>query len=305
MYRKADEKIAGALPNDVESVEKTVMAALDRVNMMRVFDLEGLMDAVMEVRARLEARASKLAADEDVTSVKHDGVDVPTAMHGLSEVPGHDARSTNTITTAPERKKAVADSQAPSDTSDLEKAPPGTYEDDDMLLDLSEPEVEDTVVRNAPIAQPKCTSPMTEIQSTEGPYLLIMPSPARILSSCMHTNHIKTHALLVHLMRSLQLLTRTYAISILLINTTVERESITASGREDGPSAFFANNRIKPALGKTWDWYLDLSCMITSALDSGHGKQGSGRLARGKEQCFEVLHDRYERRTGRWAVIRA
>lgn len=297
VYHSPNTDDNGDPGDEAQSAEMTAMAALDRVRMMRVFDLEGLMDAVLEVRARIQGRESKSIAYETTRLINACGVEAQIISRDGAE-------QAEAATISAQQRMAVADSQTSSDVSDLENCSSEIDDDDDMLLDLAGHEAEDTAVTIPPTAQIKLMAPLDESRIPEGPYLLVMPSPARILSSCMHTNHIRTHGLLVHLMRTLQLLTRTYAVCILLVNTTVEHESTTASGREDGPSAFSSNTRIKPALGKTWDWYLDLSCMISTTFASGHGKEGVEQLEAENQQCFEVLHDRYDLRKGRWTVMR-
>ena len=258
------------------------------------------MDAVLEVKARLRAMEQGSMHNGQTRlgqTVKTSGVGDPPVQ----------APNDEGTATAKEQKKVVADSQAASDVSDLEEeigADDGDDDDDDMLLDRLGSASNDPV---NPDPQPHMPTDHNQAdpkdQSHPGPYLLIIPSPARILSPAMHMNHIRTHALLVHLMRTLQQLTQNYAICVLLINTTVEREATAGNAREDGPSAFASKARIKPALGKTWDWYLDLSCMISSPFEAAERKGGVGNGNVGKRCCVEVLHDRYCGRVGRWAVI--
>lgn len=272
--------------NATEDDDKRAMKALDRISVMRVFDVEGLMDAVMEIKATLITleRASDPTISLQPTRDTKQAHSEHTSRDSVAHV-----------------RNEIADSQASDD--DLELTGQNSTvidqreEDSDMLLEALK--ADDT----AKPPEHKDDSNQRERHQYEmpGPYLIVIPSPARIISPAMHTNHVRTHALLVHLMRTLQQLIQTYLVCTLFLNTTVEQDSKAPTNQDDSPSAFNANAKVKPALGRTFDWSLDFSCMVTSPFRDPKNTDQAGNGT--KKHVFEVLHDRTGRRTGRWALL--
>jgi hypothetical protein len=137
----------------------------------------------------------------------------------------------------------------------------------------------------------------------ENPHtLLVLPSLPRLLSPLMHSNHIRGHALLVHLLRSLRHLTSSHAICILILNSVVGGPSSYTDNKKtggiagaEGPSIFASNGGLKPALGKTFAWALDLGMMGSELAGAGDGKQGGS--------VVEVVSDRFGGRVGAWCVL--
>jgi len=278
-----------------DSEDHMVTAALDRTSVMRVFDFEGLLDAVLEVKARLHQLAIAVEQNnstlpEHISRVMDQGQ--PQRQHAAHLEP---AATQETRPDHSARGKEIADSQADSDIYIDEGREDS--DDEEMLLDP---------LLTKPLSDSARDTPSTFHQIRQqpprenGPYLLLLPSPARVLSPAMHINHVRAHGLLVHLMRTLHHMTQQYPLCILLLNSMVERAS---ADHEEGPSAFASNASTRPALGKTWDWFLDLSCMITTPF-KGCRKVEKTIEKLEKEYVFEILHDRSENNSvGRWAVI--
>lgn len=319
---KGKEELSNAM------VEEKVLRAMDLVSVIRVFDFEGLMDGVLEVGERLKGtyvRATKTGPP--TTNPKADEV-------GLGEqLPGDDLRGDSTPLqdethqpepVTPPRRLEIPD----SDEDD---------EDEDMLLDLSPlpPTLMHIHAQHPARPPPGNASPIQQAKDTRTapetvrihhpadqtgehaaanrpnqgtnrqtpPSLLLLPSLPRLLSPLMAANHIRAHALLVHLLRKLNRMTQDFPLCCVLLNGVVSSAGgWGGSGQhEPGPSAFERNTHLRPALGKTYDCLLDVGCLVTRFEDEG----GGGASGEGWEYVFEVLHDREGPRTGRWAVLRA
>lgn len=179
---------------------------------------------------------------------------------------------------------------------------------------------------STPQHQPQLPAPTTLGSHKRPRTLLLMPSLPTLLSPLMRRNHITGHALLSHLGRSLSHLTHSHQVCVVVFNTTVGEWSASGGGSGGGgkmveaergeeargggraatetPSVFAACN-LRPALGRTWPFYLDVSVLVTLAdkkRGGGNGVQGRGGRRKGR-YVFEVLADRYQRRVGRWAVF--
>lgn len=302
-------------------LDRAVCAAMDRVAVMRVFDFEGLMDAVLEVRQRLQGAASSCAA----TAV---GSGLPSAgardrqepkqdvVVGRDQLPDHDSTTGAQHAPSPGRTREIPDSQA-EDSDDemlldrpLQTAAAGWLDKPSAPHDLPQPDAPpapcpplERAPADAP-SQPQASSPPAPgpaALATAAATLLILPSVGALLAPQMAANHVRAHALLVHLQRQLAALTRSHAAACLLLNTVVPLATGAegpdgapgARAREETPSAF-ARVRVKPALGRTYDGLLDVSCLVTA-------QRGSG--TRERRHVFEVLHDREGDWTGRWCIF--
>lgn len=114
----------------------------------------------------------------------------------------------------------------------------------------------------------------------------------------MHANHIRGHALLTHLLRSLRHLTSSHALCVLILNSVVGVPNPNIyhkqSAADEGVSVFAENGGMRPALGKTFAWGVDLSLMGSFVGGGGNG---------GGKRVVEVVGDRFGGRVGRWGVL--
>jgi len=208
---------------------------------------------------------------------------------------------TNGQTRARAEKLEILDSQA----EDFED------EDEDLLLDDYLPDTagdkNNSNTNDTNIPPPHTTTsppaqqhskPKSQPQPHPPKTLLILPSLPRLLSPLMHSNHIRGHALLTHLLRSLRHLTASHALCILTLNSVAGVPNPSSNiytnkqNVDDGVSVFGENAGMRPALGKTFAWGGDLGLMA-----SWVGAAGAKRVV------VEVVGDRAGGRVGRWAVV--
>jgi len=305
------------------------------------------MECVGEIGAVLRG----LEEEEEEEMERVDGGNVD---HGIEAGDGRRAGGGSGVLTAeltgfkPVQKQAdrheIADSQAEDFLSS---------EDDNNDAEgeaTSLPKQSESHATAAPRPQPPTSTSASNSTSTMPPTtphaLILLPSLPRLLSPLMHHNHVRGHALLIHLLRALRHLTTAHAACVVLLNGVVgvpatlaeqgmrpraeiesgdggdedeegnrqaiargfERErpqsrhlSISASASAfnaaadtDAVSIFASNGAMRPALGKTFAWGLDVSLMVSVVGGSG-GRQGV--------RVVEVVSDRFEGRAGRWCEI--
>jgi len=100
------------------------------------------------------------------------------------------------------------------------------------------------------------------------------------------------------------------------VNNTTNAEANPAQPPPATPTpSIFAANALRPALGRTWPFYLDTSVLVTRVRASRGGGGGGGvtvgQQMRDEEEwrgagnkfVFEVLADRFAGRVGRWCCF--
>jgi len=232
-----------------------------------------------------------------------------------------------------QRKIIIQDSQAegedpddededPTATEDTAVVQPSTTTTSPSTKTAAQPDPDDEMLDVPPIqsaSSPPAQGLTTRTSSTPptSKTLLLIPSLPALLSPLMRRNHVTGHALLVHLGRSLAHLTLTHNVCAVVFNATVGEYTPgvrmaeggaerTAGGGAGGAAerdnaSVFASTRIRPALGRTWPFFLDVGCMVSAArsVDESKATRSKGRA----RFVFEVLTDRYRGRVGRWAVF--
>jgi hypothetical protein len=292
---------------------------LDRVRIMRAFDFKGVMECIGEVGSELRRLEEEMEAENerhdrrrhDAEVISHRSKRDDQVSRDLQAAPEEDILQNSDILQATQRRNEIPDSQA--DDVDLSMSFDHDFDHDFEPDDLAmakppqSPFIEMRRTSPSAAAIPSNAAPQSQhhLQPGTTPHtLLILPSLPRLLSPLMHSNHIRGHALLVHLLRSLRHLTSSHSICILILNSvvgapstyrTADREGKqTGAGVVEGPSIFASNGGLKPALGKTFAWGLDLSLM---------GSEIAGDDGRGGENVVEVVNDRYGDRVGAWCVL--
>ena len=127
-----------------------------------------------------------------------------------------------------------------------------------------------------------------EVEEEYAP-LIYIPGFHTVLSTLLKKNHVRGHALLVHLLRRLRHLALFHGATIILGNATVSPiQGAKADG--EGVSAF-EDITSRPALGRTLAWGLDLSLMLARLPTS--------ELA----VIMECLQDGTGPRAGNWVAL--
>lgn len=302
-----------------ESVEAKAAKLLDRVRIMRCFDFKGLMECIGEIGTELReldrkwekgdggterGKTDPAAAGEAIKKEQQVGNDV---TDGASLAQEHQDQAKMTSPKA--QKLEILDSQADDFDFDDDDDDDG----DGLLLDeylvnttSTNTNTNTTTVDHPPPAPPPPNT-ITTIPHHHPPQtLLILPSLPRLLSPLMHSNHIRGHALLTHLLRSLRHLTSSHALCALILNSVVGMQQSypnntnntyaksNGGGDEGVTSVFGENGALRPALGKTFAWGVDLGLMGSFVGSGGGG---------GKERVLEVVSDRFGGRVGWWGVV--
>ncbi|KAK0936965.1 hypothetical protein LTR29_011464 [Friedmanniomyces endolithicus] len=173
-------------------------------------------------------------------------------------------------------------------------APRGTVgdsEDEDEMLDA--PTLPSTVPRDGS-------------KSTLNLSLLIIDSISQVAAPLIKSNYVQGHALLTSFIRSLAHLTRTHCLCTLLLNGT----TTYSQSKEDTPS-IFSSCTLRPALGKTFAYMLDLHLLVhvipKTAADARrvYGSKHEGKSEQEAElvEVIEVLQDRHGSRVGKWTAL--
>ncbi|KAK0260468.1 hypothetical protein LTS09_004764 [Friedmanniomyces endolithicus] len=167
----------------------------------------------------------------------------------------------------------------------------GDSEDEGEMLDVP------TLPSPAPQDKPKDIS---------SPSLLIIDSISQIAAPLIKSNHVQGQALLTSFMRSLAHLSRTHHLCTLLLNGT----TTYSQSKEDTPS-IFSSCALRPALGKTFAYMLDLHLLVhaipNTAADArrvyGNKHEGKGEQEAGLVEVIEVLQDRHGSRVDKWTAL--
>ena len=214
-----------------ENPSQAALSVLDRLKIMKVFDFEGLADAVSEFRRSLEHTSSLPAG-------------------GRSQVSGV--------------KPSIADS-----------------EDEDEALESVQP-------------AGGTTAPESDLASAHAPQVgfLLIDNISQVISPLVKSNYTQGQALLMTFMRSLSHLTKSYALSTLLINSTTS----FAKFKEESPSAF-ASCASRPLLGKSLTHLLDSHLLVhqTPKRSIEATDDSDGELS-----VIEVIQTGHGEDLGRW-----
>ena len=131
---------------------------------------------------------------------------------------------------------------------------------------------------------------------------LLINSISQVTAPLLKNNHAQGQALLSTFMRSLSHLTKAHDLCTVLLNGVISSTNI----RDETPS-IFASCTLRPALGKTFTYMLDTHMLVhrvlRTAADARAAYKSTGGASRNSDltSVIEVLHDRHDRRLGRWA----
>ena len=315
--QQATRSVGQAVSTDSASTPEDVVAnILERVRIMRVFDFDGVVEAIGEVREELE----KVVREPTGSPCPHPAF-------------------------SPEKRwprEEVADSEDEDGGLDNEK--------EDMLYgDASKPEVPQTApgtsrpgIESKEVAEneggkisiividnlTQVLNPLLKSNYVQGPHI---PSPLRINSIQMGYHYLTStsaaHALLTTFLRSLTDLTHSHTLVTILLNSAISPRHFPnpfappsehhpnplPSHRGSDHPSIFASNLAYPALGRTFTYFLDLHLLLSKLPR----QRGDARIyysnqnadhAKGQRDVemvnvIEVLSDRWEGRVGQWGAF--
>lgn len=292
--------------NTTKEEDKEAAAAeiLDRVKIMRVFDVLGMVEAVSEIRENLESQQRGLEREEK-THTK------PAAARAEPQQQPQRQESNRKLQRI---RGTIPDSDDEED------------EDDVMLFDDIPELLEEEVRKEVPIVDAQRAEDITRSPEDNGRVgMIIVDNITHVVSPMMKTNYVQASALLTSFLRSLSQLTRSHNLSTILINAAINVPSIPPSKNQSpgrgGPhmknpyaSIFASAGHLQPALSPLLPSHVDLHLLITTqpltrqdAATQQSFSKASSMQARSSScesvSVIEVLSDRYANRIGRWAAL--
>jgi hypothetical protein len=207
--------------------------------------------------------------------------------------------------------------QASSPRQQRVTAPRGTVgdsEDEDEEETLDAP----TPPSKAVPPSPKETHNHTDADD-QSSQLLIIDNITYVTSPILKNSHVQGQALLTTFMRSLAHVTRRHNICTIIHNTAVtysntgtstSNNNNNSTTSEPTPS-IFASCALRPALGKTFPYLLDLHLLLhkipISVRDAKAVYAAHGAIPKPEDKLasvLEVMHDRYNDCVGHWSAFR-
>ncbi|KAK4988420.1 hypothetical protein LTR50_003934 [Elasticomyces elasticus] len=257
-----------------DDIPAHAVEALQRVKISRVFDFVGVMEAVGEFEEAMtggsQHRRQRSGTDDGVRNE-----------------------------TRPRPRGTIGDSQAEGE------------DEDEMLNDLPTPRTQTTDA--TPARQDESAKDSEEEDMTGG--MLVIDSLDHVVGPMTKRDYVQGQALLTSFLRSLNRVTETHGLLTLLLNAATtygtgaaQGPSLqSAPGRHFDTPSVFASTALRPALGKTFPYFVDVSLLVSrlprTARDAGMAYgDGDGKGA-SWVNVVEVLSDRYEGRVGRWACF--
>ncbi|KAJ4304843.1 hypothetical protein N0V90_000371 [Kalmusia sp. IMI 367209] len=255
---------------------------LDRVHIMRAFDLVGVMEAVGEVRDELEGRKAVVNIPEE-KSREEENKTKETKKKQL-------------------KKTVIADSEDEDDEEMLSdnEVPcvPGTgaqpldEEDEILLVDGSS---------DGP-APPVGDSNLKTDSADAKPTFILIDNLAHVTYPLLKKDHVQAQALTASFLLTLSHLTHNHNLHTLLLNTCTPPKPLASKlhrshtnpnqpyqQKPPPPPSIFASNETVPALGGLLGMYLDVGLLV-------------GRVPRRKADARAVYRDRNVVKTARRGV---
>ncbi|KAF2136147.1 uncharacterized protein K452DRAFT_302997 [Aplosporella prunicola CBS 121167] len=227
-----------------QALEAAAVAALDRVAIMRAFDFAGVVEAVGEVRERLEGGGEDVAvavavaekSEGMVNEEEEEEEEAEKKSQSVERAEPAREESARRRTGLARVRSTIADSEDEGEDED--------EDEDEMLLDeasavFDEPghhvdkkeqqqqqQQQQQNTTTSPL--PPQTQPQTQTQTQTpipppGPkpgFLLLLDNLAQVTAPQLKANYVQTSANLTHLLRGLVALTRAHALRTLLLNCT-------------------------------------------------------------------------------------
>ncbi|CAE7013009.1 hypothetical protein P3342_003701 [Pyrenophora teres f. teres] len=286
-------------PEKGVGVDEVAAMVLDRVKIMRVFDFEGVKEAVCEIEAGLER-----VEDEEVQR-----------KNVVNPIGGEGGK-----TTRPEEKESVK-VEKPKRTYVADSEDEEDYEEDEMLFDT---ETTATTTPAPPVqtATSNITPSKPSDQQRSTIKFILIDNFAQVINPLLKKDYIQANALSSTFLASLNALTYKHNLHTLLANPIIPPRlpsptRLPATNappprqRQEPPPppSVFASNTAVPALMGVLGRYTDVEVLVGKMpRRKGDAKlfySESGRK-RGVATVgvLEVVKDRVEGRSGAWAVFR-
>lgn len=296
-----DDPRASTDANETICLESTVKL-LDQVALLRIFDFEGLMEAVGEIADAVtsgDAPASAASVLVDCyEQTRSDGTvveeSVPNAHAGLStltsKTPFAQESSKTGSVQCEHALQEVADSDDESDAHDI-----GLDLQSKNASHHCQGDSEEEAANASRWFPTTSTAHDTRIQQEQNrsrdacKSLIYVSSLHAVLSPLLKKNYIRGQALLVHLLRRLRQLAQLDEATVILENTTIAPEHDRQT-QSDVTSAF-EDIVCRPALGRTLARGLDVSLMLAKLPTTR------------SSVIVECLQDQFSERVGNWVAL--
>ncbi|KAL1600783.1 hypothetical protein SLS60_007171 [Paraconiothyrium brasiliense] len=315
------------------SAEDVAARSLDRVNIMRAFDLVGVMEAVGEVRDELQGQHHEEKADNPKKSSqegqREDLLSEETPHEEIPELEKELPKRTFVADSDDEGEEMLFNDEPavsiPTNHPPVEVLP--TEAQDEILFVDGSADQRDSTSHPPPVAinlqiqpaEPEQSRSIPDSAPTKPTFLLI-DNLAHVISPLLQKNHAQAQALTSSFMLTLSHLTRNYNLQTLLCNPSVPPRPPTkkANPNEETrrqpppPPSIFASNKSVPALVGILSPYLDLSLLVErmprrkmdarAVYTDGEAVQ---RVKRAVEMVdvIEVMSDRWGGRSGGWGTF--
>ncbi|OAG06498.1 uncharacterized protein CC84DRAFT_1187379 [Paraphaeosphaeria sporulosa] len=321
-----------AMSMDGLGAEEVAAKALDRVNIMRAFDLVGVMEAVGEVRDELEGR--NLQAIDEVEGGSVDPPEAEVVVTGLGEQRDAEKEKEKEmpkrtfVADSDEEEELLFDDEpaAPISTDVVMTETSPTEEQDEILfVDGSADQRDDTshlpAVVTAPHVQPTGAeqSPSKRDPAPARTAFLLIDNLAHVVSPLLQKDYTQAQALISSFLLTLSHLTRNHTLHTLLSNPSVPPRPSSRkpnpnheNQQQPPPPSIFASNKNVPALVSLLIPYLDLSLLVekmpyrkVDARAVYADGEAVKRARKGIEMVsvMEVMSDRWGGRGGGWGTF--
>ncbi|EKG17473.1 hypothetical protein MPH_05327 [Macrophomina phaseolina MS6] len=273
---------------------------------MRVFDFLGMVEAVAEVREKLESQQRDLEREEEPQPEPE-----PAEPEMEQPQPRESSRNVKRI------RSTIPDSEDEDESED----------DDVMLFDEVSGPLEEVVLQDISIEESEHARGVVnrDQKPKERVGMIMVDNITLVMSPMMKTNYVQASALLTSFLRSLSQVTKTHHLSTIVLNTATLVPSIPSSKartlqhsrnhmKNPYASIFASAGHLQPALSPILPSHADLHLFITTqplarqdaAAAASFSGSPSGDIVSGESESvsvLEVLSDRYADRTGRWAAF--
>ncbi|KAF2449770.1 hypothetical protein P171DRAFT_480835 [Karstenula rhodostoma CBS 690.94] len=321
-----------ALGMEGMGAEGVAAKALDRVNIMRAFDLVGVMEAVGEVRDELEKRNLQ-GLEEHGGGVSVGGSQADAPLEKVQEErdsePQKDVPKRTFVADSDEEEEMLFDDEPAVPTSmDFATTEELATEEQEEILFVDGPadQRDDTSHPPPAVTTPRAQSAETEkLPSKTDPTsaktaLLLIDNLAHVVSPLLQKDYAQAQALTSSFLLTLSHLTRNHKLHTLLSNPSVpprpppKKVSPDQGNRQQPPPppSIFASNKNVPALMGLLSPYLDLSLLVEKMprrkVDA-RAVYADGevvkRVRKGVEMVsvMEIMSDRWGERGGGWGTF--
>ncbi|KAF2176459.1 hypothetical protein K469DRAFT_700008, partial [Zopfia rhizophila CBS 207.26] len=228
-----------------ETLEDAATKVLERVSIMRVFDLEGVIEAVGEVRDGLEMKAK--ATMPTIEPISQPSEIVPRSVEVVKEAPKKIP------------KTEIADSEDEDEDMLFESAPTSQHQAP-SIPSPSQPAPDSEPRQPEPAKTPDIPSPSAE-GKTE---FILIDNLAHVLNPLLKNDHVQANTLLTHLLTTLSHLTRTHNLITILLNPASAPRPVPSSQQvQQRPSpSIFSSVPVIPSL-TLLDRYVDLHVLVS------------------------------------------